>query len=75
MQAFTMTDEEIVEILEAMEANPNLITRPAYRANAELWPGNTIPFVDSHLHYIKTHPALNPEHYLSNLRLMIRRKP
>lgn len=69
-----MTEEEIVEALQTMQSDASFVTKSAYRANAELWPGNRISFVDSHMAYLKTHPALSPEHYLSNLRLMLRRQ-
>jgi len=29
-------------------------------------------FVDKHMKYLSQHPNLNPDHYLSNLRLMTR---
>lgn len=69
-----MNVDEIKDELVLMEADSNLITMPAYRANAEVWPNNSIPFVDNHLEYLKQHPAVNPRHYLSNLKLMIRRR-
>lgn len=69
-----LTEPEIRERLELMEADPQMITKPAYRANALLWPDNIIPFVDSHLEYLKSHKTTVPAHYLSNLRLMLRKK-
>ena len=69
-----MAPEEVIEALQKMEADPSYVTESAYRANADLWPGNRISFVDAHLLYLKSHPAMKPEHYLSNLRLMIRVK-
>lgn len=70
-----MDDTTILTALETMQGDPSLVTKSAYRANAELWPGNRISFIDAHLAYLKTHPAVNPSHYLSNLRLMLRKKP
>ena len=67
-------EDEIVAALKAMVSDPEMITRPSFKANSMLWPDNKMPFVDAHLMYLKNHPALNPEHYLSNLRLMIRKK-
>jgi hypothetical protein len=69
-----MQDDEILAVLQDMVLDPNMITKPGFRANAMLWPDNKIPFTEAHLVYLKNHPDLNPEHYLSNLRLMIRRK-
>lgn len=70
-----MDEAEIIIALQKMEDNPSLVAEPAFRANTEKWPGNTISFVDSHLAYLKLHPKTEPEHYLSNLRLMLRKNP
>jgi hypothetical protein len=66
--------EEIVSELEAMLANPDLITEPGFRANAEQWPNNSIPFVPNHVDYLTTHKNVKPEYYLMNLRLQLRRR-
>ena len=70
-----MDEEEIRTALQVMEANPALVTKSAFRANTEKWPDNTISFVESHMAYLKLHPKTDPQHYLSNLRLMLRRNP
>ena len=70
-----MEETDITTALQAMETDKSLVTKSAYRANADLWPGNRISFVQSHLVYLKSHPAVNPSHYLSNLKLMLRKKP
>ncbi len=70
-----MSDEEIMSALRGMEHDPALITESAYRANTQKWPGNRISFVDCHMMYLKTHPGINPKHYLANLRLQLRKKP
>lgn len=69
-----MSEEEMREILSAMEKNKNMITKSAFRANAELWPDNRISFTDAHLGYIKSRPDLDPKHYLSNLRLRLTKR-
>jgi len=70
-----MNEEEISGALSSMLSDRKLITKTAYRANKELWPNNRISFVDNHLAYLKAHPMVDPKHYISNLRLMLRRKP
>ncbi len=70
-----MEETDITTALQAMETDKSLVTKSAYRANGEQWPGNRISFVQSHLVYLKSHPAVNPQHYLSNLKLMLRKKP
>lgn len=70
-----MEEVDITTKLQEMETDKSLVTKSAYRANGELWPGNRISFVQTHLVYLKGHPSVNPRHYLSNLRLMLRKKP
>lgn len=65
-----MTEDEILSALRIMEEDPNCKTDAAYRANTVLWPENSISFANNHLQYLKSHPNLNPKHYLANLRLM-----
>ena len=70
-----MEEDEIRTALQTMETNPTLVTNSAFRANTEKWPTNSISFVENHLNYLKLHPKTDPQHYLSNLRLMLRKKP
>ena len=70
-----MTQDEILAELRAMVDDPALITESSYRSNSELWPKNRIQFTDCHMLYLQTHPKVNPRHYLSNLKLMIRNRP
>lgn len=70
-----MSEEEIIIALEEMETNPDLLTVSSFRANTEIWPDNSITFIDNHLAYIKAHPSVAPRHYLSNLRLRLRKRP
>ncbi len=69
-----MTEEEISTVLRKLEDDPAFVTNPAYRANTSLFPDNSISFVDAHLTYLKSHPKLDPNHYLANLRLMTRKR-
>ncbi|MDB5163517.1 MAG: hypothetical protein JWS12_134 [Candidatus Saccharibacteria bacterium] len=70
-----MTEEEVTTTLEKMETNPFLVTKSVYKGNVEQWPEHKMSFVDYHLAYLKVHPALDPQQYLANLRLMLRAKP
>lgn len=56
--------------LEALLANTEHTTESGYHVNDELHPGNSISFVEKHMEYLSTHTAVNPDYYLSNLRLM-----
>ncbi|HZP55909.1 MAG TPA: hypothetical protein VFB03_04045 [Candidatus Saccharimonadales bacterium] len=66
--------DEIVGELNLMESSSTYITKPTFRGDSAKWPGNQISFVNFHLEYLKSHPTLNPYHYLANLRLMLRKK-
>lgn len=72
-KTFTMSLAEVREVLEAMQNDPTMITDSAYSPDTEKWPDNRIPFVEIHMAYLKSHKHVDPEHYLSNLRLMIRK--
>lgn len=68
-----IASEEGVRIrqeLVAMLGNQSYTTESTYNANSDLYPDNQIPFVEKHMHYIATHPSVDPNHYLANLRLI-----
>jgi hypothetical protein len=69
-----MENWEIVAALEAMEHDTSFVTEPAYRANTVLWPGHSISFVETHTTYLKDHPGIVADAYLSNLRLRLRKR-
>jgi hypothetical protein len=71
---FFSTEEglEFVEKLKTMAQDTAFNTESSYSANSDLYPDNLIPFVNKHINYIRSHPATDPQHYLSNLRLMTR---
>lgn len=58
----------IREDLKQMVESPNFNTRSTYSPSSEV----DLLFVDKHMKYLSQHPNLNPQHYLSNLRLMTR---
>lgn len=60
--------------LRAMLTDATLNTSPSYSANTGLYPDHQIPFVNKHMAYLRDHPKLDVEHYLSNLRLMLRKR-
>lgn len=70
-----MTSEagiKAAEILNMMVLDDAYITQSSFSADSEKYADNLIPFVDKHLAYLRNHPATNPDHYLSNLKLMTR---
>jgi hypothetical protein len=58
--------------LIALEDNPAYKTIVAYTSDREAYPDGTMPFVDHHMQYLHRHPLVNPEYYMSNLRLQLR---
>lgn len=69
-----VSDEEAADtraILVAMEQDVAFNTESGYSADTALYPDNTIPFVEKHMHYLRTH-AINPQHYVTNLRVITR---
>lgn len=63
---------EIVETLTVMAADATYNTRSSYSANSTLYPDNVMTFVDKHVNYLIKHPTMDPQQYISNLRLMTR---
>lgn len=69
----TLEDGNVRQKLMDMERNPLLNTNiSSYTANTKLYPDSQVPFVEKHIAYLMEHPGLNPEQYLSNLRLRLK---
>ena len=68
-----MNEDEIRIALRTMQKDPDFVTKSAYRVNTSLWPDHRISFVEIHIDYLKSHPAVDPRQYLSNLRLRTKR--
>ncbi len=71
---FPDSDEGIVtkQKLSSMVSDTTYTTESGYNANVLLYPDNDISFVDKHMRYLSEHQNVNPQQYLSNLRLMTR---
>jgi hypothetical protein len=65
----------VKDYLLGMVEDPAFATLSAYRADVAKWPDHKISFVDIHLTYLRNHPQVNSEDYLSNLRLRSRVRP
>ncbi len=63
---------EVQRALRAMALDTTFNTMESYSANGILYPDHVISFVDKHMNYLNTHPNLDPNHYIANLRLMTR---
>lgn len=63
---------EIRAELSQMEQDNTYITESSYTADCDKYPNKRMPFIETHLTYLNKHAEVNPGHYLSNLRLMLR---
>ena len=72
--SFFESEEGIATLqnLRMMTESSSYNTDSSYSANTVQHPDNTISFIDKHMTYLNTHPAINPSHYVSNLRLRTR---
>lgn len=62
----------IAKALRLMESDTSLTTVSSYTTNITLYHDNVMPFVQKHMTYLDTHPKVDVEKYLANLRLMIK---
>ena len=69
-----LEDENIEQRLQSMTEDDSLATTTSYSTNVGLYPDNEIPFVDKHMAYLLNHPRVNVDHYLANLRLMLKKR-
>lgn len=65
---------EAKKMLQAMVADDTFITKPSYSANSKRYPDNSMPFIDKHLDFLRNNTSTDPRHYLSNLRLITRKR-
>ena len=67
-----MRESEITQELQEMQKDDSYSTQPGYSIDTDTYPDHNIPFLDVHINYLKKHPQVDPSHYLSNLRLMLK---
>lgn len=67
-----MTLDDIKAKLVLLEDDPTMKTVGRYSPTASEWPGNTMPFSEIHLAYLRKNKTVNPMQYISNLELMIK---
>jgi hypothetical protein len=58
--------------LQHMSSDTSYNTSASYTSNTTAYPDNLLPFVDKHMNFLNTHPQLDAQIYLANLRLMTR---
>lgn len=69
------SETEISKSLEEMENDPIYRTKPGYVRDTPTSEKYLVSFSKKHLIYLQKHPKLNPEHYLANLRTMLKIRP
>lgn len=69
-----MSLEEAALQLEDMQLNPLFITESVYSPTAFDFPNRILPFVEVHMGYLRRHKQVDPAGYISNLRIMIKRR-
>lgn len=67
-----MQEEEITQELQMMVEDDSYHTEPGYSIDTTAYPDSSVPFIESHVAYLHKHPQVDPKHYLSNLRLMLK---
>lgn len=67
-----MQETEVLEELQVLLKDKTYNTVPGYSIDTETYPDHSVPFVEDHVNYLRKHPYVNPAHYLSNLRLMLK---
>lgn len=67
-----MQESEITQELKALAEDDSYHTIPGYSIDTETYPDSSVPFIESHLRYLHKHPQVDPKHYLSNLKLMLK---
>lgn len=70
----TEAGEAVIAELKEMAKDVAFATGATYTANTNTYPDNSITFVEKHIEYLRSHPNTDPQHYMSNLRLMTRLK-
>ena len=73
-QAFLDLDcaDEILSEIKNMIDSDKYNTESSYIADAEKYPNHEISFYDKHVDYLISHPNVNPNYYLANLKLISR---
>jgi hypothetical protein len=66
-----MTEAEIHDALISMEQDDCFDTKSSYTKDSPQ-SIHLITFYEKHMAYLKEHPKVNPEHYLANLRTILR---
>lgn len=70
---YLVTPEDVQRVeneLRTMLEDDHYNTVSSYIASTEIYTNHQIPFIEKHMAYLRSHPKVNPDQYLSNLRMM-----
>jgi hypothetical protein len=68
----TEEGKEVRLKLERMAEDSQFNTTASYSSNTGLYSDNLIPFVDKHMNYLMSHPRVEADKYLANVKLITR---
>lgn len=74
MNIYVLDEDAVITKLKALEEDITMKTETVYSPAANEWPDNRLSFTERHLVYLRSHKHVNPDHYISNLALMIKRR-
>ncbi len=66
----TISEPEVRQILQEMEGDNRYNTNSRYVADTTKYPTNLITFTEKHLEHLRKFPDIDPNQYISNLRMM-----
>ena len=66
----TVSEDSVLIDLKKLEKDPQYNTKSRYHSDVERYPNNLITFAQSHIEHLKKFPNINPDQYISNLKLM-----
>lgn len=62
------------QCIAARKALQRMVDDQRYDTDSPYYRQNALGFIERHLHYLSTHPIVNVDGYLSNLKLMTSNK-
>lgn len=70
-----LEDAGVREKLLHMQHDPQLVIQAtSFSSDTVHYPDGQIPFVEKHMAYLMQYPKLDPDQYLANLRLKLKKK-
>ena len=74
MAAIAYSLDEAAVQLRILKKDPTMNTIGAYSPTAIDFPDQIRPFSEVHLEYLRKNKHVNPDHYISNLRIMLKKR-